>query len=272
MRLVIVLSLASVAVAQTSSSGGGSAVARTGVFVSGSGLTFSSVGPGGAAMFGVTGLPYSAEQVTERVQTLADGTHITQAEETTQFYRDSQGRTRTEHTFRVPPGFPGSAPTMIEIMDPIAGVHYTLETEKHVAHKMTFPIAPPPPPSNSDVATARPVHTLPANASGDESLRPQFSHESLGSQTIEGILADGARSTVTYPIGAIGNDRPITVTTETWVSPELKVTVLSKNSDPRSGDRTTKLINISRAEPDPSLFQVPPDYEIVEPQSATPRQ
>jgi hypothetical protein len=33
-------------------------------------------------------------------------------------------------------------------------------------------------------------------------------------------------------------------------------------SDARSGDSTTRLTNISRAEPDPALFQVPPDYYI----------
>jgi hypothetical protein len=70
---------------------------------------------------------------------------------------------------------------------------------------------------------------------------------------------------VTYPIGSIGNDMPITTTAETWMSPELKMVVLSKTSDPRAGDSTMRLTNISLAEPDASLFQVPPDYEIVEP-------
>lgn len=271
MRFVIVLLLACVAAAQTSSSGGGSAVVPTRVIAANGAVSFSALGPGGAVMSGVTGMPYSAEQVTEHVQTLADGTHITQAEETTKFYRDSQGRTRTEHTFRLPPGLQGSAPTMIEIMDPVAGVHYTLESQNKTAHKMTFPALPPPSP-NSDSTSARRVRTLPAQISNEEALRPQFSSESLGTQTIEGIVAEGTRTTTTYPVGSIGNDRPITVTTENWRSPDLKVMVLSKTSDPRSGDRTTKLINISRAEPDPSLFQVPPDYEIVEQQPPTPKQ
>lgn len=81
-------------------------------------------------------------------------------------------------------------------------------------------------------------------------------------------MAEGSRTTVTYPVGAVGNDRPLTTTTETWTSPELKMVVLSKNSDPRSGESTTRLTNISRSEPDPSLFQIPADYEIIEPQTA----
>jgi hypothetical protein len=97
--------------------------------------------------------------------------------------------------------------------------------------------------------------------------RPQFSRESLGTQTIDGVLAVGIRTIVTYRIGAVGNDRPITSVSETWTSPELKTVVLSTNSDPRNGDSTTRLTNISRVEPDPSLFQIPSDYEIVDPQT-----
>jgi hypothetical protein len=51
---------------------------------------------------------------------------------------------------------------------------------------------------------------------------------------------------------------------ERWYSPELQTVVLSKNSDPRMGETTYRLTNISRGEPDPSLFQVPTDYTVKE--------
>lgn len=95
-------------------------------------------------------------------------------------------------------------------------------------------------------------------------VRPQFSSESLGTQSIEGILADGRKTTMTIPAGAEGNDRPIVSTTETWTSQDLKVTILSKHSDPRNGDNITRLTNINRAERDPALFAPPPDYKIVD--------
>src|SRR5580693_2042635 len=44
----------------------------------------------------ITGAPYSAEEVDENQQTLADGTHITQVMPTVKGYRDSMGRTRRE--------------------------------------------------------------------------------------------------------------------------------------------------------------------------------
>jgi hypothetical protein len=61
-----------------------------------------------------------------------------------------------------------------------------------------------------------------------------------------------------------GNDRPFSTVNERWISPELKVTVLTKRTDPRNGDTTVKLVNISRAEPDPNLFRPPADYTVTE--------
>ncbi len=94
--------------------------------------------------------------------------------------------------------------------------------------------------------------------------RGQVSTEDLGSQTMEGVFVTGVRTTRTIPAGQIGNDKPISIVTEVWTSPDLKTVVYSKRSDPRMGDQTFQLTNISRSEPDPSLFTVPADFKIVE--------
>jgi len=86
--------------------------------------------------------------------------------------------------------------------------------------------------------------------------------ESLGKQTIEGIEAEGVRTTMTIPAGEIGNERPIEIISERWYSPELQTLVMTKHSDPRFGETVYHLTNISRSEPDASLFQVPADYKI----------
>jgi hypothetical protein len=39
---------------------------------------------------------------------------------------------------------------------------------------------------------------------------------------------------------------------------------LSKNTDPRTGEFTNAVINISREQPDPALFQAPPEYKIMD--------
>jgi hypothetical protein len=265
------------------SSGGllGGVITPAGSVASGAGWTLSSVGPE-VPGYTATGAPYSAVQITEHTQTLADGTHITQPVQTTKFYRDSQGRTRIERSFPVPPGALANgtdAPSFIEISDPVAGFRYTLEARNHTAHRMAMAATPPPSVTANNGSPAKTIRLLPAqitplspSAPSDQTTGPQFSHESLGTQAIEGILAEGSRTTITYPIGSVGNDRPITTTTETWTSSELRMAVLSKNSDPRNGESTTRLANISRSEPDSSLFQIPSDYEVIDQQIAVPKQ
>ena len=215
---------------------------------------------------GIAGHPYSADQVTEHVQTLADGTHITQTMQTTKLYRDSAGRTRTEHTFTPPAGaVMASGPSFIQIADPVAGYRYTLDPHTQTARRSAFAPTMQGPNMVAAAKSALPA-VLPANAATTAPTRPRpdRSHESLGTQTIEGVLAEGMRWTTTFPAGSVGNDRPITTVSETWTSPDLKTLVLSKYSDPRSGEHTMRLANIVMAEPDPALFQFPAEYSIVD--------
>jgi len=104
----------------------------------------------------------------------------------------------------------------------------------------------------------------PATSKAADGPRPEYTNESLGTQVIEGLTCERRKGTLTYPIGTIGNDRPIVSTTENWTSQELRIVVLSKISDIRSGDRIVQLKNINRANPEYSLFQPPPDYKVVD--------
>ena len=236
----------------------------------------------------VAGAPYSAEQVAERTQTLNDGTRITD-EPRSQFrmYRDSAGRTRTERPFIMGHWAEPNVPIIIEINDPVAGCQYILDTVNQVAHRSVYqtpPQASAAPsiggmaggivsagettlPAPSARVLSGPGPSVAANTRGPLSaagVRPEFSTESLGTRVIEGVLAEGKRSTTTYAAGSVGNDRPFATTSEVWTSPELKIMILSRHSDPRSGENVTRLINLSRTEPDPGLFKVPVGYQIIE--------
>src|SRR4029077_9803075 len=98
-----------------------------------------------------------------------------------------------------------------------------------------------------------------------EGARPKSTSEDLGTQSIEGVLVEGVRSSTVYPEGLMGNDKPIQTVSERWVSKELGLTLLEKDSDPRFGETVTRVTSLDRAEPDPALFQVPPDYILQEP-------
>jgi len=94
--------------------------------------------------------------------------------------------------------------------------------------------------------------------------RPDVKREDLGTQTMEGLTVQGKRTTHTIAAGQVGNANALVVVTETWYSPDLKVVVMSKTTDPRSGTSVYKLTNVSRTEPDASLFQVPSDYTVTQ--------
>ena len=86
--------------------------------------------------------------------------------------------------------------------------------------------------------------------------------EPLGNQTIEGLLVQGTRTTITIPAGDMGNEMPIQIVSERWYSPDLKVNVISKHSDPRFGETSYQLTRVSRTDQDKSLFVIPADFKI----------
>jgi hypothetical protein len=88
--------------------------------------------------------------------------------------------------------------------------------------------------------------------------------EDLGKQNIEGVEAQGTRVAITIPAGEIGNERPIEIVNEHWYSTELQIDVMTRHSDPRTGETTYRLTNINRSEPSKSLFEVPSDYTVSE--------
>jgi hypothetical protein len=222
----------------------------------------------------VIGAPYSGDGITTLKLKLFDGTRIDR-KVTARFYRDSAGRIRREQTIMGLATLNPSdeSPTVVTIVDPVAGVIYTLNPGSRTAYRIAIdrralvePLPPPPPPPAPAGGVTRPGAPPPPP--------PPPSEESLGSRQIDGLTAIGRRISRTIPAGQIGNDRPIGITDERWESPDLKVLLFSRYHDPRTGDVEYRLTNISRAEPAPGLFTVPPEYTIADappPPPAAPR-
>ena len=198
----------------------------------------------------IPGAPYSGELVSETVMTLADGTHLTSHWPSLKIYRDSHGRIREEREYFASDD--KSDPLVIaQIYDEVAHFQYVLDPQGKVAHRLHMPESGP-------ARTASPI--------AERISSPDF--ETLEPRTIEGVLAEGTRQTKTWPEDTfMENDRPVKTVTEQWISPELKVRLLSKSVDPRRGEQTTRLIHLSRAEPNGSLFEVPPGYAVVDEKS-----
>ncbi|HKO03454.1 MAG TPA: hypothetical protein VJW51_01840 [Candidatus Acidoferrales bacterium] len=223
---------------------------------------------GGAMEFGrfemglsgktVTGAPYSAQIVSQRSETLSDGTHITQ-QDSGAVYRDSAGRVRQEMSMSALRSFTGSAqsPRAVFITDPVAGYHYVLHADSKAVERMPLP-------SPESVAGRKAKSDAMAGGRGPRQARAgvNVSTESLGTQTIEGIVAEGTRITKTFAPGSVGNDKAIQIVTERWYSQDLQTVVLLKRSDPWMGDSTVRLTNITRTEPAAAMFAVPSEYAV----------
>jgi len=247
----------------------------------------------------VTGAPYSGTITNEMTQTLEDGSHIVQTINGS-VARDSEGRTRQDAPLPAIGNLSAAnAPHIVFLQDPVAQVSYTLDLTDKTAQKvpmpgqvsgptaalaagvtaaggmpgegpvfaMRVPFGPVTIPSGATPLPLPPLAPQPGMIMMQRFVSDdpaQLTTEDLGSQTMQGVTVTGTRTTRVIPTGQIGNDAPLSIVNEVWTSPELKTVIYSKRSDPRMGVQTFQLTNISRTEPDPSLFAVPADFKLVD--------
>ena len=252
----------------------------------------------------VKGAPYSGESVTETIQTLSDGNRIVNRMTSSVYRDSEGRTRREQSLKGLGIFANGEEGIQtIFINDPVAGVTFTLDSRSHTAQKsvpFTFEFSKKLDKAGAvasgiegqhfefkvergTAAAGSMIMTAPAGAphpdldqlrvesggAGTFVVRTKGANtnevkEQLGKQSIEGVEAEGTRTTVTIPAGEIGNERPIEIVSERWYSPELQLVVMTRHSDPRFGETTYKLTNINRTEPAKALFEVPSDYTIKE--------
>ena len=204
-----------------------------------------------------TGAPYSATRTITRVQKLDNGTTITHTEVVKEA-RDSDGRTFME---RLPEttGTGAGNRTFVRVFDPVNRVAISWSSNSKQATVVHLPNASPS--GRSMLAQDS------GGAGGPMRFRGSTQSanvETLSTKTINGVTAEGTRTTRVIPAGTQGNDQPLTVTHESWVSSDLKIAVMRVDTDPRFGTTTMELTNISRDEPPSTLFQAPAGYTVNE--------
>ena len=223
---------------------------------------------GRMGLLNVPGKPFSATEVRRSVQTLANGAKIEHSDSNL-LYRDDQGRTRVEETL--------GGKTVVVIMDPVARSVAILNSDTKTARRMAIPATA----QEGGVSVANGGVTMQwksttqsqATAEGHVTVLSkaiefnragiaggQHTSEELGLQLVNGVMAQGSRNTQVIPAQSIGNDRELQVVDEHWFSTDMQMLVKSVNSDPRFGETTYQLTNIVRGGQDPTLFQVPADY------------
>ncbi len=200
----------------------------------------------------VKGAPFSANEV--ELQNAKPNVRSVIPMKTIAVYRDSAGRTRIEVS--VPPD-PAGNPNIV-IDDPVANVTYMIDEKHKFARRLMWPTPRQIPSVGDDQKSIeKPVTPI---FSKMRNVNVQTASESLGSQLIEGLVAEGKRVTSESPQNSSGCEKSIV---ENWYSPDLWMTLVQKRSNCLE-DSSTHLENIQRSEPDPRLFQVPADYMLVE--------
>jgi hypothetical protein len=211
----------------------------------------------------VKGTPYTAQAITETTQVLADGNRIGRRTAAT-VARDSHGRIRREQQALVLGGVViGNDVPLVTITDPASRTHVTLDPQRRVASRVRTPALADgsrggPAGQAGPGLSVGPARTPGLRDGADVQTVP------LAARRIEGLQAEGTRTTMTIPAHAIGNQSAIIIVSERWFSPDLQVVLLTRRSDPRFGETVYRLVNIVRVEPAAELFQVPTDYRIEE--------
>lgn len=203
----------------------------------------------------VKGKPFSATEERHSLQVLGDGTRI-ETSQANRLYRDNEGRSRLEEMNGT-----------ITIYDPVTKLRWELDPAAKTAHKANTYLV-----YDANHGTTRTFSGgwgLPFQVAQNVPAKPAAltgvtadTTENLAAQTINGVIAQGFRTTMTIPKGQIGNNRDIKVVNERWFSNDLQILVKSVNSDPRFGDSTYQVTKIVQSAPDPALFQIPSDYTV----------
>ena len=189
------------------------------------------------------GAPLSAEITEERITKLPDGTSKTEVT-TSKAYRDGAGRLRTEMDIASPSG-PSAAVSIYNMPDGFMAIMVPVEK---IAGRFRFP--------NEDRSKMGFGYGSPGPAITAPGKRT-YKTEDLGSQTIDGIEYQGNRTTTT-----VEGQPSIVAVEEEWHAPDGLIGLI-KSSGPDL-QVTAKLHILDRSDPDPRLFEIPPDYTIQE--------
>ena len=148
--------------------------------------------------------------------------------------------------------------TWIQIADPTERTVYNCNVIRQVCHLLVYQ-------PESDLAAAHP-----AEARAVHTARQTVEVENLGTKTVDGMEAAGTRVTTTLAPGTIGNDKPVTRTTETWRSEQLAINLISVRTAPLTGTQTFTITDLDPDPPDPQLFEPPDGFKVVDERATAP--
>jgi hypothetical protein len=195
--------------------------------------------------------PFSGVIDVERSVVQRDGS-IANLKTSRHIGRDGRGRIYNELR-RLLPVSSTETPQIVSILlyDPQTRVSTTLFPQARTFSARTVDRPP---------ATA-PPGLLYASPTGNSLPQNQFTkEEDLGIHEMEGLLVHGVREVQTIPADNTGTGNEMFISDEYWYSDDLRINLVLRHSDPRTGTVTMTVTQVKRTEPDPGLFEIPHDY------------
>jgi hypothetical protein len=194
--------------------------------------------------------PFQADFVVTMTDALADG-NVLSREIRGKVQRDSAGRFREQSAETALDGKekPDGLAQAI-IMDPVADRMY--QWTNATKYLSTSPIR------EGTHVSIEYISTADGRAYMSRALPVEVTTKDLGTKRIGVLTCTGTLVTTIIPIRSMGNERPITITDESWRSADLQMVVERVVHDPLIGVRKLAFENITRSEPPLSAFQ-PPD-------------
>lgn len=197
--------------------------------------------------------PFSMKLAAEWSRPMAGGGSFTLVNERA-IMRDRQGRIYQERRILVPKGSDfKSEMNVFQITDPLLHIWYNCSPREKVCDLLPYDLTPqmkyqPRMWAKGPLPDGRGVSDV----------------VDLGINTVEGQETHGYRETITFNPGTMGNDQPMTSSHEFWFCPQLGFNLLSIVDNPQNGKQVFTVKELTTSEPEPSMFQVPAEYKIVD--------
>ncbi len=209
---------------------------------------------GGVFVTPVPGESFSAVALQEMTQLLNDGTSF-QRKTSAFIARDYRGRIHNE-SHEILPVDSSREPALlsVHIYDPDTRLNTFLNLATHIARQATFPNRP---------LTAPPANWAQQGSDNNYNSK-DLRLEDLGSSVLDSIAVHGYRRAMTLAANATGTGQPVVITDEYWYSEELRINMLAKHNDPRTGALTVTVTHVNRNEPSADLFEIPSGYKLVD--------
>ena len=195
--------------------------------------------------------PFTATAKTLVVRTLPDESTVT-TENSRLVTRDAGGRIFQERVTFVPVPNHGDRQMRVHAVDytdPVAHTLYHCDTASRECDLFDY-LAPV-------TDAVQPPGLLPDRATF-------LTREDLGADSFAGLDVQVSRETFTHYAETIGNTRTILRSVDYWYSPALGVNVQVKRHDPRDGDQTLWLTDVSLTASEPEKYKAPEDYRIID--------